>query len=130
MPSFTEAIRNDMMDLITAAVDVGSGPGLVRVYDGTRPAPGAAITTETLLVECTCDDPFAPPTAAGLLEPTLPVTATILADGLATWYRVVDSDDDWVWDGDVGVDMIINFPDLVTGEPFDMTSWAITAGNG
>lgn len=129
MPGFATAIRNQWLDDITAAADAGAGPALVRVYDGTRPATGAAITTENLLVECTCDDPFAPGASGGVLSPTLPVTATIGAAGTATWYRVVTSAFAFVWDGDVGLDMIINFPTLVNGEPFDITAWTITAPN-
>lgn len=129
MPGFATSVRNAWLDAITTAVNAGAGPGLVRVYNGTRPATGAAITTETLLVESTCADPFAPAASAGVLAPTLPATATILASGLASWYRVVTSASGFVWDGDVGVDMSINFPNLVLGEPFDITSWSITAPN-
>lgn len=129
---FNVTLRNAMLNLITAAADAGAGDALLRVYDdGTvgRPATGAAVTDQVLLVESDMATPFAAGAAAGVLTVTLPPSATILASGFATWFRVVDSTGGFVMDGDVGVEMIINFPDLVLGEPFDVTSFAVTAGN-
>lgn len=130
--AFPQALLQDWLDAITARADAGAGAALLRVYDGVRPAAGAAITTENLLTEAVCDDPFAPPASASPanLNPTLPVSVNNIADGTATWFRVVDSSFNWVMDGTVGDDMTISNPVLVTGEPFDVTSWLIVAPNG
>jgi hypothetical protein len=118
-----------MLDQITAKADAGSGPSLTRVYDGSRPATGASIGGAVLLVEVTNDDPFAPSASSGVLSPTLTGPTTVIADGTATWFRVVDSAGTFVLDGSVGVEMSINFPDLVTSQPFEIVTWTVTAGN-
>lgn len=133
---FPETLRNAQLDAVTAAADAGAGPALLRVYDPGpsftgRPVPtGDPVTDQVLLVEIICADPFAPAASGGQLLPTIPATATILADGTATWFRVVDSDGTFVMDGDVGSDMVITDPALINGEPFDINTWTIFASNG
>ena len=49
-------VRNSRIDDIRAAVDAGSGAGLLRIYSGTKPAKGGT-PAGTLLAELTCADP-------------------------------------------------------------------------
>lgn len=126
---YDEDLRNAMLDQITAAADAGGGPSKVRVYDGARPATGAAITTQTLLVEVTNDSPFAPAASVAILEPTLTGPTTVTNSGTATWFRLVTSANVFVLDGTIGTEMSINFPDLVASQPFEIVTWTITAGN-
>lgn len=60
--AYSTALRNAQADAITTAV--GSG-GLIRIYDGTRPASGGAATT--LLAELTVAGAFAGAAVAGVL---------------------------------------------------------------
>ena len=123
---FNVTLRNAMLNAITTAT--GSA-GLLRVYNGTRPATGASAGGSTLLAEATCGSPFAPSASGGVLSPTLPASTLIVATAEANWWRLLTSGAVHVMDGSVGVELIINFPDLVNGEPLDITSWTITSGN-
>ena len=127
-------IRNDRLDLITQYIDAGAGPGTIKVYDGTRPAKGAAITTETLLVTGTFSDPSAPAATGGVLTFNAITGGNAVADGTATWARVEDSDGTFIMDMSVGLvgsgaDLILNTTALVTGGPVAFTAATITAGN-
>ena len=57
-------LRNARLDQITAAIDAGTA-GLLRIYDGSRPATGGAATT--LLAELTLSDPSSGAAAGGVL---------------------------------------------------------------
>jgi len=48
-------VRNNRLTQILNAIDLGAGPGLIRIYDGSRPATGGTVTTK--LAELTCADP-------------------------------------------------------------------------
>lgn len=127
-----ETIRNDRLDVLTAAVDAGTGPGVIKVYDGTRPATGAAITTETLLVTGTFSDPSAAAASGGVLTFNSITGANAVATGTATWARIEDSDGNFIADMDAGTsgtDLILNTTSLVTGGPVAFTAATITAGN-
>jgi len=128
---FNVLLRNARADQITVARDAGAAAGSFRIYNGTRPATGGAVTT--LLAELTLSDPSAPAAASGVL------TANAIADdtsadntGTATWYREVDSNGVHVMDGDVGLsgsDLNLNDVNLVTGVNVSVTSNVITEGN-
>jgi hypothetical protein len=127
------AIRNAMLDAILAAIDAGSGPGKVRIYDGTRPATGGTATT--LLAELTMSDPASAGASGGALTLSA-VTEDSSADstGTATWFRVVDSDDNFVLDGSVSVsggggDMQMPTTSIVATQPVQISSFVITQGN-
>lgn len=84
--------------LIHAGIDAGAGPGQLEIYSGTRPAnpeaavPGGAV----LLVEFELADPaFAAPTMVGstaTANANAVAAVNGLANGTATWFRIVDSD--------------------------------------
>jgi hypothetical protein len=123
--------RNNQLDQITLALDAGAGGALFRIYDGVRPATGGAVTT--LLAELTMSVTSFPAAAAGTM------TANAIADdtsanatGTATWFRMVDSDLNFVMDGDVatsGADLNVNTDAIVAGINVAVSSMVITAGN-
>lgn len=132
--SYSTTIRNSQLQDIATAIDAGSGPGLIRIYNAPKPATGAAITTQTLLAELTFSDPMQTSITNGVL------TAAVITDdssanatGTAAWFRVVDSAGTFVMDGVVGTtgaaDLVMNTVDIVSGIPISITSFVITAGN-
>jgi hypothetical protein len=124
------ALRNTRLDAITAAIDAGTA-GLLRIYDGSRPATGGAATN--LLAELTFSDPSAGAAAAGVLTFSA-ITADASANGTgnATWYRIVTSAAAFVLDGSVGTsgaDINFNSVAFVTGGNVAVTSLVFTEGN-
>lgn len=126
------AVRNTMLDAISAAVDAGAGAGLLRVYDGTRPATGGAATT--LLAELTFSNPcVAAGASSGVLTfDAITADASANASGTATWCRGVDSTGTFVFDGNVGTsaaDFILNTVTITAGQQVSCSSGTITDGN-
>lgn len=128
-------LRNTRANAIRDAIDAGAGPGIVQFYTGTRPATGAAITSETLLGTVTCGDPSTAAASGGVLTFNAFTEDTAAdADGVATWARVLDSDSTFVTDLSVsesggGGDLIMNTTTIVTGGPIRIDSGTITEGN-
>lgn len=124
-------VRNNMLNQIRDGIDGGAGAGLIRIYDGSRPATGGAATT--LLAELTCSDPCAPAAAAGVLTfSAITSDASANATGTATWGRFVDSTGAFVYDcsvGTSGTDIILNTASIVVGAQVSITAATITAGN-
>ncbi len=128
---YLEALRHSQLDEITALIDAGAGPGKIRIYDGARPVTGGAATT--LLAELDCSDPSAPAASGGVWTlDAISDDVSADADGTATWFRIVDSNNVFVLDGDVGTagaDLNLNSVGLTTGGTVSITSFTITAGN-
>ena len=124
------AVRNSRLDVITAAIDAGTA-GLLRIYDGSRPATGGAATT--LLAELTFSDPSAAGAAAGVLTfSAITADASANATGTATWFRIVTSAAAFVLDGSVstaGADINFNTTSIVTGANVSVSSLVFTEGN-
>lgn len=123
------ALRNAQLDAVTTQAGASA---LLRIYDGTRPATGGAVTT--LLAELTCNATFAPASAAGLLTLNAIASDTAAnATGTATWFRIVKADGTThVMDGNIstsGSDMNLNSTSIVVGGTVAITSFTITAGN-
>lgn len=125
------ALRNSRLNDIRDAIDAGSGAGLLRVYDGTRPATGGAATT--LLAELTFSDPCAPSASGGTLTfSAITADASANATGTATWCRMVDSTGAFVADGSVGTsgaDYNLNTVSITVGVQVSCTSAVLTEGN-
>ena len=128
---YLEALRHSQLDEITALIDAGVGAGLIRIYNGSRPATGGVATT--LLAELTCTDPVALAASGGILTlSAVSDDASANATGTATWFRVVDSTGTFVLDGDVGTsgsDLNLNSVSITSGGTVSITSFTITAGN-
>lgn len=128
---FNDTLANARAAQITAARDAGSGAGLIRIYDGVRPAKGGAVTT--LLAELTFSDPSAPAAVAGVLTANAITGDTSAnASGTATWFREVDSDSVFVMDGNIGLsgsDLNLNDVNIVVGLPVNISSYVNNEGN-
>ncbi|MEL4071740.1 hypothetical protein WKW50_16470 [Ochrobactrum sp. GPK 3] len=93
-------------DAITGKIDAESGAAKLVVYSGARPAtPAAAITTQVKLIEFEMANPAFGQSAevgntatatANSINPT-----TAIADGTASFFRVLDGAGNTVFDGDV-----------------------------
>lgn len=124
----------DCATAIKNRIDLGSGPGLIKVYDGTMPAsPETAITTQTLLGTLTLSDPCG--TVSGKTLTFSAITQDISADtnGVIAFCRIIDSNGNVVVDGDasttLGTGMFkFNTTTVVAGGPIAMTSGSITVG--
>ncbi len=129
--AYNATLRNAQLDEITTAIDAGAGAGLLRIYDGTRPATGGTATT--LLAELTLSDPSSAAASGGVLTfNSITSDTSANATGTATWFRIVDSNATFVMDGDVGTSgSDINFDSVsfVTGGTVAVSSLTITAGN-
>ena len=127
---FNVTLRNNMLDEITALIDAGTN-GLLRIYDGSRPATGGTATT--LLAELTFSATSFPAASSGAM------TANAISDdtsanaaGTATWFRIVDSASGHVMDGDVGTsgsDLNLNTTTISVGLNVSVSSMVLTAGN-
>lgn len=122
-------LRNAMLDAITT---FAGNSGKIRLYSGSRPSTGGAITT--LLAELTCNATFAPSASGGVLTLNS-ITSDSSADatGTATWGRLFKSDGTTiVFDFNVGTsgsDLNLNTTSITAGGPVSITSFTITAGN-
>lgn len=130
---YNQALVHARLDAITTRA--GSA-ALLRIYDGSRPATAAAITTQNLLAELTCGTPFAAAASGGQLTwGALTQDSSADATGTATWFRVVQSNGTThVMDGSVGAtgsgaDAELNSTSIVTGGTVSVTSAVITGGN-
>lgn len=128
------ALRNARLDAINAAINAGAGAGKIRIYDGSRPATGGAVTN--LLAELTFSDPASSGAAAGALAfDAITQDASADATGTATWFRIVDSTNAFVLDGSAGAsgggaDLELNTTSIVAGAAVSIpTTKTITEGN-
>lgn len=127
---YSVTLRNNRLDEITALIDAVSN-GLIRIYDGTRPATGGAATT--LLAELSFSATSFPAASSGVMTANaITSDSSANATGTATWFRVVDSTGSHVLDGDCGTsgsDMNLNSVAISIGVQVDCTNFVITAGN-
>lgn len=129
--SYDTSIRNAMLDAITTRA---GGSALLRIYTATRPATGAAITSQTLLAELTCNATFAPAASGGVLTlNAITQDSSANATGTAAWFRIVKSDGTtFVLDGDVGTsgsDLNLTTTSITSGQPVSISSFTITEAN-
>ncbi len=128
--SYSTATRNARLDAIVTAV--GSS-GLVRIYDGSRPAtPGTAVSTQVLLAELTCSATFGTVSAGVLTVSAITVDSSANNTGNATWFRVTTSAGSGVIDGNVGTsgsDLNLTTTSITAGQSVSITSFTITEGN-
>jgi hypothetical protein len=125
--------RNAMLDALNTRIGTSAK---VRIYNGTRPANvGTAITSQTMLVELTCNaTAFAAAAASGVLTANAISNGTAAATGTASWSRVFQSNGTTaIADADVatsGSDLNLNNTSIATGQTVSVTSFTITDGNG
>lgn len=128
--AFSTTVRNAQMDAITTAIGAS---GLLRIYDGTRPASGGAATT--LLAQLALSATAAPAASGGVLTFSA-ITADSSADatGTATWFRITTSGGTFVIDGGCGVagsgaELILASTSITAGQIVAVQQCIITAGN-
>ena len=100
----SDAVRDNMMNAITTAVDGGAGAGYIEVRSGTQPADADTTATGTVLVEFTLVDPSFAASSNGVitLDADPDISATASATGTASWARCYNSSDVAIFDGSVG----------------------------
>ncbi|MFM4963721.1 hypothetical protein ACEUBT_08205 [Aeromonas bivalvium] len=121
MFQFSNALRTSRAQLLASAIDAGSADqAMLRIYGGTRPAPGAAVTDQPLLCTLMFTHPCAQSVTGGVL--TLKPLAEQLATGggAPTWARILNRDGEFVADLDVGIpesgaDLEIPAPEFFAG---------------
>jgi hypothetical protein len=128
---YSSTVRTNRLTQVSNAIDGGSGAGLLRIYDGSRPASGGTATN--LLAELTFSDPCAASNTGGVLTfDTITKEDSAPAGGTATWFRCVDSAGTFVIDGSVstsGADLNLNSTSISIGQEVSITSATITEGN-
>lgn len=126
--AYSTTLRNTRMDAISTAIGAS---GLVRIYDGTRPASGGTATT--LLAQLALSATAAGSASGGVLTfNSITQDSSADATGTATWFRVVTSGGTFVIDGSVGTsgsDLNLTTTSIVSGQPVSITSFVITEGN-
>lgn len=127
-PGYVTALRNAKLDAITT---FAGNSGKLRIYSGSRPATGGAITT--LLVELTMNATSFPAASGGVLTANAIASGTAVATGTATWARLFKSDGTTiVMDmgvGTSGQEVTIATTSIVTSGTVSVSSLVITAGN-
>ena len=98
-------VRNAMMEALRAAIDAADPlPGHLKLYSGPQPAAGNPITTETLLADISQAIPSGT-VANGVLTLATPIEDSNLPDsGTIIWGRLVDGNETWIADLDVGAE--------------------------
>lgn len=126
---FSAPTAHAMLDVITARADAGSGAAKIRIFSGTMPVNAdTALAGNTLLAELTCTDPCASPSASKTLTLS-PITQDSSADasGTATFFRLVDSTNLVIVQGDVtatggGGALEMNTTSIIAGGPVQITA--------
>jgi hypothetical protein len=129
--AYSTTVRNNRLHQVRDAIDGGAGAGLLRIYDGSRPATCGTATT--LLAELTFTDPCAGAASGGVLTMSaITQDSSANATGTATWFRAVDSTGTCCIDGNCGTsgsDMNMNSTSINTGVAVACSSFVITGGN-
>jgi len=130
--TLSSAVRAARMNAIRDAMNAGSGPAILRIYSGTRPASQGS-PTGLLLAELTFSDPCSPVSTNGTLTMSA-ITPDGQANnsGAASWFRVVDSNNVVVMDGDIGTyysDMSISNQNIIANQQVNCTQFNISDGN-
>lgn len=120
--------RNSTTDAAVDRIDVGTGPGEIRIYTGTQPATGDTAVAGTLLATVILAKPAFGNSASGTATATDPAPVTAVATGTAGWFRVTDSAGAGVFDGSCtatggGGDMTLATTSLSSGLSVDVTSF-------
>lgn len=116
------------------AIHPRANSGIIRIYDGVRPASPASPAAGTVLAELTLDaTAFGPASGGSITAGPITREDAALAGGTATWFRVFRSDGVSAWgDGDVtvvggGGDMqLVGTATIVVGLPLEIASFVLT----
>jgi hypothetical protein len=133
---YAGALRANQLDAITTRA---GNAAKMFIYSGTRPATGAGIGAAVLLATIIMGTPFAPAAVQGTggpLLPTLPAGVAVAVSGLASWFRLAQTDGTtFVMDGSVSTiaaatgDLQISDTNLIATGTLTLTVASIAAGN-
>ena len=132
MLTYVDTLRTSRAQLLAAAIDEGSaGAATLKIYTGPRPAPGAAITDQVLLVALQFPHPCAQSVTGGVLTLKPLAEQMASASGIHAWGRIANRDGDFVADLEVGppglgADIEIPATELFTGAMVRINSATIT----
>ena len=131
---FSSTLRQNMLDEITALIDADAGAGEIRVYSGTRPATGGALSGNTLLATLVFSTTSFPAASSNAITSSAITDESSATAGTASWFRVVDNSGDFVMDGDVGTsgsDLNLNTVTIGAGVTVSVSlgGFVINAGN-
>lgn len=129
---FATSLRTNRATQILNAMDAGTTGAKIRLYNGTRPATGGTVTT--LLAELVCSTVSGTVTNGVFTLSAITQDSSADATGTATWFRIVDSDNNFVMDGSVtatggGGDITMSSVSIIAGVPVAAVSFVITEGN-
>jgi hypothetical protein len=102
MITLAPAIRNSRLTIIAQALDSAATPGKIRLYEGDRP-DAETLGTQTLLAELRLPKPLTWRVNSGRLVMDARGETLCRRSGIARWARLLDGDNGWVMDIDVGV---------------------------
>ena len=119
--------RNTQLD----ALSVLANGGYIRIYNGTQPAsPDVPVSTQTLLAELRFGDPAFGSASSGMItSEAITDEDMALSTGVATWFRVLDVDENVLWDGSVGTDganMNLSTTSIQNGARISLSSLLLT----
>jgi hypothetical protein len=120
--AYNSTIRNARMQ---AVIDEAGTGALIKLYNGTRPANGGAISSQTLIAELSNAGSLGSVSGGVLTMDTITGDASANASGTPTWCRILKSD---------GTTFVADFdtaglPAATSGQPYDLTSFTVTEGN-
>lgn len=122
-------LRNSRLQKIIDLIDSGAGVGVLRIYDGSRPATGGAATN--LLASLPVSKPCAT-ISAGVLTFAAITTSSVVLTGTATWFRLVTSAGTFCYDGSIstsGSDLNLNSQGLSAGAQISISALTVTEAN-
>ncbi len=130
--TYSETLRQARLTAVSTTIGTS---GLLRIYNGTRPASGGAATT--LLAELTCAATFGTVTGNVLTANAIASDTTANATGDATWFRLTTSAGTFVVDGDVretadadtGQELVLDEKSVVANGTVAVSSLTVTGGN-
>jgi len=120
------AVRNAAADAYVDQIDTGTTNAAGKVQ--TRDAG------DVLLAEFDCANPAfgnGGASVAGRADAnSLPLSTTAVATGTASYYEVLDRDDNVLWRGAVGADLTLSSASITSGDTVNITAWTHTHPTG
>lgn len=129
------ASRDASTNSIVDRLDVGSGPGTIKIYTGAQPASAGDAATGTLLATVTLQKPAFGDSVSGAATLADPASVNAVAGGTAGWFRAADSAGSTVFDGSVSDnagagDLKLSNVVLASGGAVDLTGGSYTTPAG
>ncbi|MCP3958189.1 MAG: hypothetical protein GY719_10090 [bacterium] len=124
--TLSTAARNGATNGIVDLADAGAGAGKVQVSTTQGDYVGAELLVEIAMDATNAFGASATGTASGT---ALPKTGTAVGTGTAAFARLVDSDDNELYEGTCGTsgtDFIIDNPSIASGQDVNLTAISYT----